>query len=469
MTQASSIVAALFALLVIVSAVTLVSAAKGWPDVDVTYSKPVEQHHSIHPPLDDSQVYWKFGGATVMAQRRVALTPASQQQRGWLLNDYPMETANWEVEFRMDARSSPHFGGEGMAMWLIDNTKDPYRSTGGDDFPTGPVFGMREAFRGVGLCFDVYDNDGRRDNPSIFVLDNRQGLAETKFSPEADYAPNKYTSAASRINPTSSVSEASHSCVRDIRNSRQPTSVLVRFVDGVMSVHTDVQDGAGYTHCLSVVFPEAAFQNHHLAFTASTAQVADSFSLYEITTRYLDDKTPSASDTAAALAGESPSVVDAAAAVARGGAIGGGARGSSALPLGIVCGVGLILALAAGAQYTTHRRMTRENIDPSLICARLNPRVSPMLAGHLVTVVLLMLDRRWRTLACHMPLACASAWRYARGQHQYAPYRMMQSSSLKGHGGGGIVATMTSYGARLTMDVAFFVAMTLLYVYGLVR
>lgn len=51
----------------------------------------------------------------------------------------------------------------------------------------GPLFGLRSDFQGFGIVFDVYDNDNRRDNPSIFVLRNDEGVP-TKFNHDNDFA-----------------------------------------------------------------------------------------------------------------------------------------------------------------------------------------------------------------------------------------------------------------------------------------
>ena len=47
----------------------------------------IEMHHSLHRPLDQSQVYWNFGGSTVLTKNSIRLTPSAQNRRGWLWND----------------------------------------------------------------------------------------------------------------------------------------------------------------------------------------------------------------------------------------------------------------------------------------------------------------------------------------------------------------------------------------------
>ncbi len=60
-----------------------------------------EVHHSLRPPLDGAQVYWNYGGSTVLTKHIIRLTPATQDRRGWLWNEYPLESINWEVEFKV--------------------------------------------------------------------------------------------------------------------------------------------------------------------------------------------------------------------------------------------------------------------------------------------------------------------------------------------------------------------------------
>jgi len=50
-------------------------------------------------------------------------------------------------------------------------------------FTTGPLFGMKTEFKGVGVLFDTYDNDNARNNPSVFVLEVRTQLTTISLPP----------------------------------------------------------------------------------------------------------------------------------------------------------------------------------------------------------------------------------------------------------------------------------------------
>jgi hypothetical protein len=252
-------------------------------DVKAPSDHAVEVHHSLHVPLDQSQVYWNFGGSTVLTKNSIRLTPASQNKRGWLWNDYPIESENFELEFSVEIFSRPHFGGDGMAVWLLQSTQDPTFQTD----PThlnGDVFGMRNDFRGVGVVFDVYDNDGKRDNPSVFVIYNPDGV-ETNFNHDNDYANDMYKRVPAVPNARTANSD-SFSCVANLRNTGRPSRVMLKSLHNVLHVYVDADDGVGYRFCLAVEF-DKSFKDHHIAFTAMTGQVADVHEISQVTTRYL--------------------------------------------------------------------------------------------------------------------------------------------------------------------------------------
>ena len=133
---------------------------------------PIEQHHSLRSPMDKSQVYWSFGGSTVLTKYMARLTPSTQDRRGWLWNEYPLESSQFEIETRFEVSSKPHFGGDGMAIWIIKPISDDPAFAQYVDAFNGPIFGMNDNFNGIGILLDVYDNDSKRNNPSIFAVVN---------------------------------------------------------------------------------------------------------------------------------------------------------------------------------------------------------------------------------------------------------------------------------------------------------
>lgn len=131
------------------------------------------------------QVYWNFGGSTVLTKNVIRLTPSTQDRRGWLWNEYPLESTSWEMEYKLEVFSKPHFGGDGFGFWVLASEMDPSFTQSAEAL-SGPLFGMKNDFKGFGVVIDVYDNDNRRNNPSVFVLSNPTGKM-TRYNHDNDY------------------------------------------------------------------------------------------------------------------------------------------------------------------------------------------------------------------------------------------------------------------------------------------
>lgn len=154
---------------------------------------------------------------------------------------------------------------------------------------TGPIFGMKSDFNGVGVLFDTYDNDGQRNNPSIFVVQNEQG--DFRHSHDADFEHDMVKTLPRNKVPGN---YEAYRCVADIRNLGRPVKAVVKVLNGVLSVYLDTDDGQGWRFCLAVEFERRAgpkrkntLKDTHIAFTAATGQVADHMDIHEVTTRYL--------------------------------------------------------------------------------------------------------------------------------------------------------------------------------------
>ena len=127
--------------------------------------------------------------------------------------------------------SQPNFGGDGWAVWLLHESMDPRLSRTAFDASSpssfsGSLFGIRPDFRGIGVLFDTYDNDVRRDNPVIFVLKNDEGVMK-QYDHDNDYRADMWqdTSAVSGLG-----SATEFKCIADYRNTQDSAKVLIRSV-----------------------------------------------------------------------------------------------------------------------------------------------------------------------------------------------------------------------------------------------
>jgi len=65
--------------LIVASLVAIVVAQSSPGLLDpVSHEHKIEQHHSLHSPIDKSQVYWNFGGSTVVTKNFIRLSPSTQ-------------------------------------------------------------------------------------------------------------------------------------------------------------------------------------------------------------------------------------------------------------------------------------------------------------------------------------------------------------------------------------------------------
>jgi len=410
-----------------------VSAKESTAEKHVPSQHAIEVHHSLHRPLDQSQVYWNFGGSTVLTKNAIRLTPAAQNRRGWLWNDYPLESNNWEIEFQADISSKPHFGGDGFGFWLLEGLQDPtYHND--PSYLNGDVFGIKNDFKGVGIVIDVYDNDARRDNPSVFVLYNPDGVV-TSYNHDNDYADDMYKVTAGGASPA-------YTCTANVRNLGHPFKMMVRYIQQVMHVYIDTDDGIGYKFCLAVKFDKPnAFKDHHIAFTAITGQVADSHDVIELSTRYLsesgdnnfnDDNMIHLEETA-----RCPTL-------------------HFLYWTLLVVGGFLVSAVAVNLVYT-YKQLENEEINPVIMCEKLNKNILPHYLLHAVLCTLLLLGLQWQLLLLNLPLLAWHAYKVVRKDYALNPANLDRE---KVHGQKGLSFFASSVLSAVVYAIAF-----LLYTY----
>lgn len=406
------------------------AASSGSGELKETAAQAMEIHHSLHRPLDQSQVYWNFGGSTVLSKNTIRITPAAQNRRGWLWNDYPIESNNWELEFHLEVYSKPHFGGDGFAMWLLDSSHDPtYHND--PTYLSGDIFGMRRDFKGLGLIFDIYDNDGRRDNPSVFLLYNPEGK-ETNYNHDNDYKDDMY-----KIVPEDAPSP--FTCTFNLRNLGHPVKVLLRYLQKVLHVYVDNEDGLGYKVCLAVKF-DHTFKDYHVAFTALTGQVADAHDILEVNTRYLSEKSDNFSDEFMRYSDDA-------------------ARCSSIATLywTVLSFVGIGLVGWVANQLSTFKQLEAEQINPVIVCERINSSIMPQYLTHAGVVAALIAGLQWLPLALNSPLVLWRLWHLYKNSHKLTPAAL---GGEKVHGTRGV-----SFTTRLYLTLFSHLACAVIYLY----
>ncbi|KAJ9470519.1 L-type lectin-like domain-containing protein [Diplonema papillatum] len=145
---------------------------------------------------------WKLRGDAVILDNSVRLTPALSSRSGAIVNEIPVEVEHWELmlRFRIHGKANP--GADGFALWYTAK-----QATGGQ------FWGNEKDFKGFGLIFDTYDNNGKRDQPSISLIVNWEGFNHIDWKEEDDLA-----------------SKAIFRCSHEFRNTKEGQEPQLRII-----------------------------------------------------------------------------------------------------------------------------------------------------------------------------------------------------------------------------------------------
>ncbi|KAJ1562009.1 hypothetical protein HK405_000835, partial [Cladochytrium tenue] len=110
----------------------------------------------------------------VEINKQVRLTPDFQSRRGFAWTKTPLTAPSWVVEFDVRVSGSGRtLYGDGLAFWFTQ-----------DRMETGPVFGSKDKFVGLGIFLDTYNNG--RHHPSFPYVLGMVGDGETSYDVGTD-------------------------------------------------------------------------------------------------------------------------------------------------------------------------------------------------------------------------------------------------------------------------------------------
>lgn len=222
---------------------------------------------TFHPPFQNMRVEgWNIMGSTMVTEQFIRLTSAEAGQEGaiWSIDRVPY--TDWEVEIAFKATGARYLGGDGFGLWFTEKSE-----------VFGGTFGNQEDFVGLGIIFDTYDNDGKRDNPSISAV---YSDGSVRFNHDDDGRKQIIPGATCKIN---------------YRNPRAPIMAKVKYQDGTLVVSYDMRSRGVWTECFrstELVMPPSYF----IGLTAHTGQVADNHDIYKLITLSLDAEPAAAPD-----------------------------------------------------------------------------------------------------------------------------------------------------------------------------
>eukprot|EP01083_Nonionella_stella_P030355 83223_1 len=246
------------------------------PGSSASHHLPIETHHSLHHPFDVSMPYWKYGGSTVSTESFIRLTPSAQSRQGWIFNEFELQSNNWEIELHFEVKSDYHIGGDGMGIFILNETFHPRRNRD-HNYLAGSVFGMVERLQGFGVIFDTYDNDGNRDNPKIFAI-KQSKQEKQQWNHDNDFTDNMVKETVSK--------DSEYQCTNNYRNVDK-NKIILRYINEELHVYMKSVSSEDYEYCLSVKIGINS-KRYYIALSAMTGQVADKHDIYLLSTRYLD-------------------------------------------------------------------------------------------------------------------------------------------------------------------------------------
>ncbi|KAG0026166.1 hypothetical protein BGZ81_006569 [Podila clonocystis] len=216
--------------------------------------------HSIYMPYIDQDLqnrWFDFGGdAYVNTYQHIRLTSDRPSQSGHLWSRLPLTASNFQVEFefRVDGKGTGLVG-DGLGVFL---TKERAES--------GPVFGNRDRFEGLGVFFDTYANS-RQQHTFPFVM-AMVGDGQTSYDNENDGKANELGS-----------------CESDFRIHANPTKARITVNRSAKTVNLKIQtrDWDKWEECFTltdVTLPTVTY----LGFSAMTGGVHDNHDIISVST-----------------------------------------------------------------------------------------------------------------------------------------------------------------------------------------
>ena len=234
-----------------------------------TSKSDIIHHHSIEPPFihdwwQEGLPHWDIGGDAVVTEKFIRLAPAFASRWGWLWNSQPNDNPWWELRATFRVGSKQGIGADGIAFWYVE---EPYKK----DEP-GPLLGMGRVFKGIGILFDSYDNDNRRDNPATSLITNIHGETN-QWDTDSDL-----------------LHQARARCVFDHRNTapNDPVEMIVTYVHNKLSIRLRSQMRNVDVSCADVDGIELP-QNWYFGVTATTGHLVDNHDLLGISLRALGE------------------------------------------------------------------------------------------------------------------------------------------------------------------------------------
>ncbi|XP_050723851.1 protein ERGIC-53-like isoform X2 [Eriocheir sinensis] len=175
--------------------------------------KRFEYKYSFKGPYlaqKDNQVpFWHYSGNAIASEESVRITPSLRSQKGQIWTKNPTSFEWWEVDFVFRVTGRGRIGADGLALWFTDKPG-----------VEGPVFGSSDKWNGLGVFFDSFDNDNKRNNPYVMAMVND---GTKVYDHEHD-----------------GLSQQLGGCLRDFRNKPFPVRAKLEYYHNILTLKTQL-------------------------------------------------------------------------------------------------------------------------------------------------------------------------------------------------------------------------------------
>ncbi|NWR39694.1 LMAN1 protein, partial [Tachuris rubrigastra] len=233
-----------------------------------------EYKHSFKGPhlvqADGTVPFWVHTGNAIPTADQIRITTSLKSQKGSLWTRAKCPFQHWEVEVTFRVTGRGRIGADGLAVWFTE-----------EQGLEGPVFGAADRWNGLGVFFDSFDNDGKKNNPGVIVVGNNGKL-------QYDHQNDGSTQALA-------------SCLRDFRNKPYPVRVKITYYKKTLTVLVNngfTPDKDDYELCAKVQDLDLPSQGY-FGISAATGGLADdhdvlSFLTFQLTEPGKEAPTPEA-------------------------------------------------------------------------------------------------------------------------------------------------------------------------------
>ncbi|XP_030624511.1 protein ERGIC-53 [Chanos chanos] len=213
-----------------------------------------------HLTQSDGKIpFWVHTGNAIPSSDQIRITPSLRSQKGSVWTKSPVSFEHWEAEVAFRVSGRGRMGADGLAIWF----------TSGQGLE-GPVYGAADMWNGVGIFFDSFDNDGKKNNPVVLVVGNNGKLV---YDHQNDGS-----------------TQALGTCLRDFRNKPYPVRAKVIYYKKTLTVlinngfTPDKDDFEFCTKVENMIIPQTGY----FGISAATGGLADdhdvlSFLLFRLT------------------------------------------------------------------------------------------------------------------------------------------------------------------------------------------